>query len=157
MKIGEIAPAQHGETPSGCGLLQLVLHSSETRDGRRCSTPVAAQSSARAAARARGGGAAGARAGLDLHLNRRVGNVPVVRHARRGGRRRGRPGRPRPQVADGPGRARGWVGTGWVGPMGSAQSGRIRFLFFLKFFSVQNQIQKKCFEALKILRKSQKF
>jgi hypothetical protein len=106
MKIGEIAPAQHGETPSGCGLLQLVLHSSETRDGRRCSTPVAAQSSARAAARARGGGAAGARAGLDLHLNRRVGNVPVVRHARRGG---------------GGGAGQGGLGLRW--PMGLAGPG----------------------------------
>jgi hypothetical protein len=57
--------------------------------------------------------------------------------------------RTRPLMADGPGRARGWVGAGWVGPMGSAQSGRIRFLFFLTI-SVQNKFQKntrKCFKA----------
>jgi hypothetical protein len=39
---GEIAPAKHGETPSGRGLLQSALHSSETRGGWRCSTPAAA-------------------------------------------------------------------------------------------------------------------
>jgi hypothetical protein len=59
MGTGEIAPAQHGETPSGRGLLQSALHSSETRGDQRCLTPAAAQGSARAAARARGGGAAG--------------------------------------------------------------------------------------------------
>jgi hypothetical protein len=59
MGTGEIAPAQHGETPSGRGLLQLGLHSSDTRGGRRCLTPAAAQGSARAAARAKGGCEAG--------------------------------------------------------------------------------------------------
>jgi hypothetical protein len=43
-----------------------------------------------------------------------------------------------------------------VGPSGSAQEGRIRFLFSEILFSAKANPEK-CFKALKILRKSQKF
>jgi hypothetical protein len=56
----------------------------------------------------------------------------------------------------------GWAGAGWVGPMGSAQSRRIGFLFFnfLKYIFSTKEFQKNSsnsFKALNILRKSQKF
>jgi hypothetical protein len=48
------------------------------------------------------------------------------------------PWRPWPLWPMGFGRP-GWAGAGWVGPTGSAQSGRIGFLFFLKYiFSTKN-------------------
>jgi hypothetical protein len=46
-----------------------------------------------------------------------------------------------------------------VGPSGSDQKGRFRFLFFLNIFN-DNKFQKKtrkCFKARKILKKSQNF
>jgi hypothetical protein len=47
-----------------------------------------------------------------------------------------------------------------VRPSGSAQTEGIKFVFFPKYFSVQKQFQempRKCLEARKIPRKSQKF
>jgi hypothetical protein len=61
----------------------------------------------------------------------------------------------------GPAGPGGWAGAGWVGPIGSAQSGRIVFLKnFLKYiFSIKefHINSRNSFKALKILRKSQKF
>jgi hypothetical protein len=59
----------------------------------------------------------------------------------------------------GPAGPDGWAGAGWVGPTGSAQSGRIGF-FFLKYIFSTKEFQRNSsnsFKALKILRKSQKF
>jgi hypothetical protein len=60
-------------------------------------------------------------------------------------------------VPAGPG---GWAGAGWVGPTGSAQSGRIVFQKNLKYLFSTKEFQinsRNSFKALKILRKSQKF
>jgi hypothetical protein len=56
----------------------------------------------------------------------------------------------------------GWAGAGWVGPTGSAQSGRIGFTFFnfLKYIFSTKEFQRNSsnsFKALKILRKTQNF
>jgi hypothetical protein len=61
-----------------------------------------------------------------------------------------------PMGLSGPG---GRAGADWVGPTGSAQTGRIGFLFFTNLFLMRKQIPEKsrnCLKARKILRKSQK-
>jgi hypothetical protein len=55
----------------------------------------------------------------------------------------------------------GWAGAGGperVGPLGSAQSGKVDFVFFLKYIFSAKEFQRNSgnsFKALKILRKSQ--
>jgi hypothetical protein len=66
----------------------------------------------------------------------------------------------RPAFATGPGWAlaglAGWTEVDAVGPSGSAQEGSFRFLLSEILFSGKTN-PKKCFKALKILKKSQKF
>jgi hypothetical protein len=69
------------------------------------------------------------------------------------------PRRRRDAGPDGP-RAGLWRRSGLGRASGSAQSGRVDFLFFPKYFSVQKQIQempRKCLEPRKIPRKFRKF
>jgi hypothetical protein len=57
-------------------------------------------------------------------------------------------------------RVGGWAGVDWVGPSGSAQVGKDRFCFFLKYIFSAKEFHRNpsnSFKALKILRKSQKF
>jgi hypothetical protein len=82
-----------------------------------------------------GGGGTAARArGYDTRLLWARRRRPGVAHTPRKAAAHNRGGRHGLWLTDGPSRASGWAGAGWVGPTGSAQLDRNAFFFFRNIF-----------------------